>query len=1129
MKQIVGPLSLALALSSAVFAQSTLGTITGVVTDQNGAVVAKAKVEVVNQSTGVAREVVTDGQGVYRATNLDAGTYRVAASASGMAPATRKDLPLLAREVVRLDFQLRVGGTDLKIDVRSDATVVSESLTVSDSKSGNDINSLALNFRATNNTSPLVVANLAPGVQSDQQGNISISGGLPNATSYSIDGVSTQQVRFGGPNTDLFPSVESIAEFKVNTAGNNAEFSQPSDLTITSKSGGNEYHGSGFWFFQRDSLNAKDPFATAKPKLQADAFGATLGGPLSVPHVYDAKNKTFFFFTYEGVRRPQEFLLNQLVPPTPWRNGNLASFNGVIKDPVTGLPFTNNQIPANRINPVSAKALNLLFENPNDANNASIAAPNFNKNLSGDFTVNGYDGRIDHNFSDRHKVYFRITQKDLLNSGTGGDPNYNTKLGTLTSTTSLLNLSGSHNWIIRANLINEFRAGYTFGDYAFNDYPLAKQGDQIVKNLGVIGLPGPPKNGLGGVPEFEISSFLGGISSPGHPRDILNRIFQFSDNLTWVKGAHTFKFGFEFRRYSYQDQITFLIGDEYGDYTFNGSVTGNDFADFLLGYPSSTSFAENGPDGKPFGYHYGGFAQDDWKIRRNLTLSVGLRYEVNPPFDDETRQLGQFDRLYPGGRLITQGQGGLSLVSPSWRKQVGSTPFVTNDVAGLPITLRNTYYGNVQPRLGLAWDLTGNQKTVVRASGGIYSAPILGAVLYSLLGVNTSNFVKFDSTAQNRLIMPNPFGGSSSDLGFPGYRRANQIDLIDPRVVLWNFSLDRNLGWQTLLRLSYTGSKTTGLIYSPDLNQVKPNTGGYAALTATPALRQQNLKYPNFAEVLTRDNGPSAIYNAFTVEVSRRFAGGLTFQNTYTLAYNRTNALGSAPDSLSPNGEGVTGRGDNGGNVLNYYDIASDTGDSIFTRRHRFVSTFLYDLPIGRGKYLLSHISRGADLLVGGWKLTGITLLQTGSFLTPTFTGTDPSGTNPSQRSEGSFQRPDCVSGVNPDASNPTRDQYFNPAAFTVPANNIGRFGSCKVGILHGPGTKTFSASVGKQFKLTEHVALGYEAQFANLFNITNLGLPNTRFANGGSANPSFGKITSTQQGEQAGPRTVQMSLRLSF
>src|SRR5262249_7136590 len=185
----------------------------------------------------------------------------------------------------------------------------------------------------------------------------------------------------------------------------------------------------------------------------------------------------------------------------------------------------------------------------------------------------------------------------------------------------------------------------------------------------------------------------------------------------------------------------------------------------------------------------------------------------------------------------------------------------------------------------------------------------------------------------------------------------------------------RDLGFRTFRRLSYTGSKATGLIYSPDLNQVFPNRVGYNALTATPALRQQNLKFPNFAEVLTRDNGPSATYNAFTVEVARRFGGGLTFQNSYTVAHNRTNALGSAPDSLSPNGEGGTGRGDNGSNVLNYFDIASDYGDAAFTRRHRFVSTFLYDLPIGHGRRFLGDASRGVDLLLGGWMVTGITLL----------------------------------------------------------------------------------------------------------------------------------------------------------
>jgi len=363
-------------------------------------------------------------------------------------------------------------------------------------------------------------------------------------------------------------------------------------------------------------------------------------------------------------------------------------------------------------------------------------------------------------------------------------------------------------------------------------------------------------------------------------------------------------------------------------------------------------------------------------------------------------------------------------------------------------------------------------------------------------------------------VLPNPFGGASSSLGFPGYRRANQIDLIDPRVVQWNASVDRDLGFRTLLRLSYTGSKATGLIYSPDLNQVFPNTVGYNALTATPALRQQNLKFPNFAEVLTRDNGPSATYNAFTIEVSRRFGGSFTFQNSYTLAYNRTNALGSAPDSLSPNGEGGTGRGDNGNNVQNYFDIASDYGDAAYTRRHRFVSTFLYDLPIGHGRRLLGDAGRAADLALGGWRITGITLLQTGPFLTPTFTGTDPSGTNPSQRSEGSFQRPDCVAGVDPMGG--STPGHFNPAAFAVPANNIGRFGNCKVGILQGPGTKVFSMSLGKDFKFNERWKLHYEAQFSNLLNVTNLGVPNTRFANGGAFNQSFGRISSTQQVVQA-------------
>ncbi len=594
--------------------------------------------------------------------------------------------------------------------------------------------------------------------------------------------------------------------------------------------------------------------------------------------------------------------------------------------------------------------------------------------MSGDYSVNGYDGRLDHTFNDSNKFFFRATQKNLNDSGTDRSSSYNPLLGALSAVTTATNLAGSYNWIVSPNVINEFRAGYTAAEYV-TTYPQAAQGDSIMKTIGINGLPGAPLNGLGGVPDFSIGNFLGGDSnSVGRPRDIKNFIYQFSDNLTWVAGQHTIKLGLDWRKLKYQDQTTFTNGDEYGDYNFTGVFTGgasptdaNAFADFLLGIATNTDYARNGPDGKPFAYHVGGFLQDDWKARRNFSVSFGLRYELNPPFDDKTSQLGQFDRNYPGGRLIVQGQQGLALVNPFWRAAVGNTPFVTNDAVGLPRSLRKVYYGNIQPRLGLTWSPFSNNRTIVRASSGFYSVPMLGAVLYSLLGVDTSYFIGYASAATAPLILPNAFGGAALDnsaLGYPGYRRANQIDLRDPRVIQWNFSINQDLGWKTLLRVSYTGSHTTGLIYSPDLNQLRPNTVGYSALTATPALRQQNLKFPNFGEVLTRDNGPSAKYQSGTIELSRRFARDLTFQNSYTLAFNRSNAFGSAPYSLGPNGEGGTGRGDNGENVLNYYDIKSDYGDVAFTRRHRFVGVFLYDLPTGRGKRYLGNIGRGADALL---------------------------------------------------------------------------------------------------------------------------------------------------------------------
>ena len=411
-----------------------------------------------------------------------------------------------------------------------------------------------------------------------------------------------------------------------------------------------------------------------------------------------------------------------------------------------------------------------------------------------------------------------------------------------------------------------------------------------------------------------------------------------------------------------------------------------------------------------------------------------------------------------------------------------------------------------------------------------------------MLGIDTSYYGTYAPTTTTPILnFGNVFSGTPGVSSFPGYRRANQWNLKDPRVYQWNAAFEHNLGYQTLLRIGYTGSHTVDLIYSPNLNQVAPNTAsytnpstgqivyGYAALTATTALRQQNLKFPNFSEVLTRNNAPSDKYEALTLELNRRFGHGLTFTNSYTVATNRTNALGTAPNSAIPTG----GQGDNGGNVNNIYDIVSDNGNAFYDPRNTFISTFVYELPFGHGKTYLTNSSRAADLALGGWNLTGITFARSGLWETPYYPSSvyDASGTNPTQRSV-SQQRPDCNPGAYGYFSNPTTAAFFNVSAYNIPvhpvdaagtAEPIGRFGDCGVGILQGPGAVTFSMSAGKSFHLTERYSVRYEAQFSNLFNIVNWGEPIMNITG------SFGHISNAQGVAQAGPRTIQMALRFDF
>src|SRR5262249_27048925 len=304
----------------------------------------------------------------------------------------RRSFELLARQTIRLDLQLAAGAVEAVTVVGSSPVIETDRATIDFSKSGDDINKFALNFRASNSTSPIVVAMAAPGVQQDRSGAISIAGNLPFMTSFSVDGISAQRTRGGGPSREMFPSVESIQEFKVSAANNNAEFMQVTDITTTSKGGSNQFHGSGFWFNQNSNLASVDRFAPKdasgkpiKPDVNANSFGLSLGGPI-------VKNRSFFFGTFEGVRRPYQQTLAELVPPDAFRGGDLSSVSKAIINPLTGQPFVGNQIP---VNPSSAAILDSLYEHQNQATGSALNAPNYIVNSAGNFTVNGFDARVD--------------------------------------------------------------------------------------------------------------------------------------------------------------------------------------------------------------------------------------------------------------------------------------------------------------------------------------------------------------------------------------------------------------------------------------------------------------------------------------------------------------------------------------------------------------------------------------------------------------------------------------------------------------------------------------------------------------------------------------------------------------
>ncbi|HYM11306.1 MAG TPA: TonB-dependent receptor [Bryobacterales bacterium] len=1106
-------------LPVAATAQSTFGSIIGTVTDPSGGVIAGARITVTNQGENTSRTTATDEQGDYEVLNLKAGAYSVAAEAGGFKTFREADLSLVARQTLRVNMTLQVGQVTETVNVEGAAPVITtDTQTIASSFDTKEVLELPANYRGAGSTSPLRLLAYQPGVQTDSGYNFSVQGALPSQTEVTLDGVSAINVASNRPLQELFPSAESIGEMRVQAVGNNAEYGQIGDITTTSRAGTNNFHGSLFEYMQNRAFDATAFGAASKPPKVANDFGGSIGGPIR-------KNRTFFFGTFEDMQFHTSGVYQSTVPTAAMRQGDFSSEPVTLRDPFTKQPYPGNRIPESQIVSVAQKVLN-YYPLPNFGPTNVEKASNFRINKAAPITSGQYDIRVDHMLTSKQSIFGRWTFKNVNQTSPNtlllpDDTNYDHSRS----------LVLSHNYTVTPAVLNEFRFGFgnddSAGAYHFD-------GQKITADLGLQNLPPLTFNGL---PSF---NFGQGTTSFGKGKAgfTFSHTYQWNDNLTWTRGRHTLKFGGDVRRLRAQTALGFLGSDNYGNFDFDGRFSGNDVADFLTGLPYHSAYASVKQDNDGVSWHYGFYAQDSFKATSRLTLEFGLRWEYHPPFTDLGSDITNFDRSVPltGRVVIPNTQQAKDITAPGFLLSINAcpapsfqgipcTPFLTADQAGWPNTLRFAQKNDFNPRFGFAYRPFNDTKTVIRGGFGRYTMTVLGAVFYSLTGISSSDVREFSNDVVNgaplfRLpqISTNGSGVTSTPFGQAYFGTANDPHFKDPYAMQWNLSVERDLGWDTGLRVSYIGMRSVQLPWAPELNQPQPSTIPYAQRPLT------DRPFPYWGRINTRDTGANGIYNSMQTELSHRFHSGLYFDSGWTWAKNLADNAGPAPSGWA----GETG----GGRLSNSLDRRADRGNVYGTRRHRWISTATYELPFGRGRAHLNNSSSMLDAIAGGWRLSSILLLQTGPFLTATFSGGDPSGTGAPARGT---QRPDAVHDAN--ISSPTADHFFDRTGFVCPgrvpgADNqfncnvspIGRFGNGGVGTLVGPGTVNLSLGFGKDFRVTEWAKLKFDASFTNLPNHPNLNDPGANIAS-----LQFGRTTSARGADSGGNRVGQFALRFEF
>jgi outer membrane receptor protein involved in Fe transport len=1054
----------ALAVPALAFAQAT-GSITGTVTDETGAVMPGVTVEVTNVGTNQTRTAVTGSDGYYTVPLLQPGQYSVKGTLAGFKTFLRDGVTVTVESTSRVDMKLAVGGLEETVSVTADVPLVETSnATLGIVVDEKQVVELPLNGRNFTQLGTLLPGVVAPPAGLGGATGEATPGGFGATTSgFSVNGMRNQSNNFlldGASNNDTFntgfvlrPPPDAIQEFKILTHSYAAEYGRNagSVINVVTKSGSNELHGAAWEFNRDDALQARNYFAAAdqdKPKLKQNQFGASLGGPV-------LRNRLFGFGYYEGFRNTSGLTQNFVVLSDAQRAGNFGST--AIRDPLTGLPFPGNQIPADRIDPAARALLDQFVPRANTGGNRYVISPDVVDNRD------QFGLRFDYQMSQSNSLLGRYIRSQTERD----EPPTTRPIGSLSKAT-LQDFMVSDTHVFSSNAINVVRVSYN----RIGANPAATSG--LTNNEFGINVPHnvPSAQGLANI---TINGFfsLGDAQQPFVER--LNETMQFTNDFTWILGGHSTKFGAEIMR---QHMFIAFVNRPNGDFTFNGALSGNAAADFLLGLPSQFRRTTTNTPQDGEGWIYAGYAQDEFRPFENVTINAGLRYEVSVPFEDKNGALNAFR---PGQQSTRFPQAPVGLVYPG--------------DPGVPDGTYETDKNNIAPRLGLAWDPTGTGRSSLRAAWGIFYDTLAGQGDFFQNGVLAPPFTPLleVNAPPVPLTLRDPLsviaGGANNfppGLTFIGWGE----DFVQPSAqhfnITWAQELTRNLGAE----VGYVGSRGKNM---PIFIEVNP--GVYTAGQTTPGARI----FPAFALVRPTFSVARSWYDSLQGSLRMRPTRGISFLASYTLGHAQDHVSG-----LNIGGESrpvlpVT----IGDEASIERALEFEKGDALFDVRHRFVVSFNAALPSPQNNAIMRH-------LLGGWQVNGIVQAQTGF----PFTVVDNV-----LSIRYLTNRPDVTCDPNDNAPH-TVEQWFDTSCFARrPVANTAEPGNQMRNTVRGPGFSRTDLSFFKNIDLARSHRLQFRVEAFNLFN-------QARFSNPGNqiGTPTFGRITAAEDG-----RIVQLAAKYSF